>query len=73
MWHGVCFDCGMMKNRFNRFKLALAGELGNRATLTEDGQVIVWADEFNETKTFRSLQRAIDHFARFMPESLKQF
>ena len=62
-----------MKNRFNQFKRALAAELGNRATLCEDGQVIVWADEFNETKTFWTLQRAIDHFARFMPDSLKQF
>lgn len=53
--------------RFRRFQSELRFALGNKSVMTEDGQVIVFKDEFNEQRIFRTLQRAIDDYARHLP------
>ena len=58
--------------RFVKFRHALRQQLGNFCEQLPDGRIVVYANEFSPTQTLRSLQAAIDHYARYMPDDLKQ-
>lgn len=54
--------------RFIEFGLYLRMATGDRAHFDcTTGQVTIRANEFSPEQTFRSVQAAIDHFARILP------
>jgi hypothetical protein len=58
------------QRRFRLFKQALKSELGDHADFTVRGEVIIAANEFTPSRYFKTLQSAIDNFARYMPSEL---
>lgn len=59
-----------LPKRFRRFTAALNEATGDRAQYTIDGRVIIARNEFSPPREFRSIQAAIDNFARYMPADL---
>jgi len=58
--------------RFSLFKKHLKHELGDTAMMLADGEtVIILKNEFSPQQSFRTIQQAIDHFSRYMPDELK--
>ena len=62
----------MRLQRFNQFKVSLAHELGMKAHLLADQSVLIARTEFSPEKRLRTVQEAIDTFARYMPEELRR-
>jgi hypothetical protein len=56
--------------RFVRFQIAMKQQLGMNCQLLANGGVMIGKNEFSPAQTFHSLQAAIDHFARHMPQDL---
>ena len=60
------------KSRFNQFKSALLDAIGYRAIMEANERITVIDTYSNSVvETFTTLQRAIDHYARFMPDEIK--
>lgn len=59
-------------SRFAIFRHALREQLGYRADLLADDSILINSSTFSPAQRFNTLQGAIDHFARFMPDSLNE-
>ncbi len=57
--------------RFELFRRELRAALGDNAVLLANGSVTIPANEFSPVRSFRSVQDAIDNFARHLSEELK--
>lgn len=61
------------QTRFERLKSAIWQAVMHRAELLADGSVLVMDGCSTRPEKYRSVQAAIDHYARYLPDDLKGY